>query len=427
MSRLGTLIKKDLSRSKGRLSIVGAGVAGGVAVVVLLGSIGFGLYRGVVEPLLPKLPLDLLKVEPRTVSIGVLAFDASSLSGGLDTRSMNRLRELDGVAAVYPIVGASFPMRAEGGDAFFGHRMRTDLFATGLASELVSGDVAKGKVFTDPGDDTKRVPVLIARRLLELYNTTVASAIDKPRLSEEAVLGFAFELTLGTSYARGTPDPSRVKTVVAEIVGFSDHANLVGITVPEATLRRWNKDFGKDEPPLSGAYVKTKSAGDAGSVAAAIEGAGLAVDDTLKIVAAVIALAGLVFALFVGSLLGLAAFAIAQTFFLLVGERKTELAILRAMGAKKSDLRRLVLAEAVVVGVVAGVAGVAIGSAGALILDAIVMSLLPEIPFRPEHIVSLHPIVLGLAWLLGVLSALAGAWFPALRASGANPATALRT
>jgi ABC-type antimicrobial peptide transport system permease subunit len=421
------LIKSDLSRSKGRLAVVGAGVAAGVAVVVLLGSIGVGIYRGVVEPLLPRLPLDLLKVEPRTVSIGMIAFDASQLSGGLDSRALERLKEIEGVAAVYPIVGAGFPMRAEGGDAFFGHRMRTDIFATGLSAELVKADVAKGYTFADPGPSGRKVPVLVARRLLDLYNSTVASAIEKPRLSEEAVIGFAFELTLGTSYARGTPDAARVRSVVAEIVGFSDHANLVGITVPEETLRRWNTEFGKAESPVTGAFVKTGEPADAGPVAAAIERAGLEVDDTLKIVSAVIAIAGLIFALFTGALLSLAAFAIAQTFFLLVGERRTELAILRAMGAKRRDLRRLVLAEATAVGVLAGIAGVLIGAAAALVLDALVMSALPDVPFRPEHIVALDPRVLGIAWILGVLAAILGALVPAARAASANPATALRT
>src|SRR5262249_9650864 len=139
------------------------------------------------------------------------------------------------------------------------------------------------------------------------------------------------------------------------------------------------------------------------------------------------AIAGLVFALFTAALLALAAFAIAQTFFLLVGERRTELAILRAMGAKRRDLRRLVLAEATIVGVFSGLGGVLIGALAALALDAGVMSVLPDVPFRPEHIVDLHPGVLGIAWILGVLAAVVGAIVPAARAASANPATALRT
>jgi hypothetical protein len=428
MSKLSTLTRRDLARSKGRLAVVGAAVAAGVAVIVLLGAIGAGMYRGVVEPMLPRLPLDLLKVEPKTLAVGLLAFDASKLTGGLDSRAIQRLRSIEGVAGVYPILGASFPMRAEGGREFLGHNIRTDLFATGVAPELVKSDVAEGYRFEDPGPTSPKVPVLVARRLLDLYNTTVAPAIDKPRLSAEAVIGFSFEMELGTSYTRGTPDPARVERLVAEIVGFSDQATLIGITLPEATLVRWNNAHGtQGEPPITGAFVKTTSPRAAGPVAAAIEAAGLKVDDTLKIVGAAITIAGVLFALFAIALLVLAAFAIAQTFFLLVGERRAELAILRAMGAKRSDLRRLVLSEAALVGMVAGAVGVLGGVLLALVLDRVVVALLPEVPFKPAHIVALPIALVVSAWALGVLSAIGGALWPALRAAAQNPATALRS
>ncbi|MCK6547810.1 FtsX-like permease family protein [Myxococcota bacterium] len=425
--RLGTLIKRDLARSKGRLAIVGAAVAAGVAVLVLLGALGLGLYRGVVEPLLPKLPLDLLKVEPRTVSLGFLAFDATQLSGGLDERALARIRGLEGVDAVYPVVGVGFPMRAEGGEGFLGRRMRTDIFATGISPELVRGDVAAGRTFEDPGPDAKRVPVLVAKRLLDLYNSTVATAIDKPRLSEEAVIGFQFQLELGSSYASGTPDPAKVERLVAEIVGFSDQATLVGLTLPEGVVRRWNTRHGKPESPVNGAYVKTKSPRDAGPVAAAIEQAGLKVDDTAKVVGAVLTITGVLYSLFALTLLALAAFAIAQTFFLLVGERREELAIFRAMGARRSDLRRLVLLEAGVVGTAGGLAGVAVGVTAALALDAIIIGMVPEIPFKPSHVISLDPMLLCVAFVLGVVAAVVGAFVPAARAATSNPASALRT
>jgi hypothetical protein len=425
--RLGTLMASDLARSKARLTVVGAAVAAGVAVVVVLGGIGFGIYDGVVKPMLPRLPLDLLKVEPKTLSVGLLAFDAAALSGGLDDRQIDRLRKLEGVEAVYPIVGASFPMRAEGGAEFIGHKIRTDLFATGVDPRLVGPDVAKNYKFEDPGPNAAVVPIVVARRLLELYNTTVAQAIKKPRLSEEAVIGFQFEMELGSSYVQGTPDPSRVVHTVAEIVGFSDRATLIGITVPEATMRRWNTTLGRGESPLTGAFVRTKHPKDAGPVAAAIEEAGLKVDDTPKVVGAAVAISSVIFSLFALALLLLAAFAIAQTFFLLVGERRIELSILRAMGARKNDLLRLVLFEAGVVGVFGGAVGVILGTAGALILDQVVMSFLPDMPFRPAHIVALPVAFVIAAWLLGVLAAVVGAILPAARAAAQNPAAALRT
>lgn len=424
--KLGALIRRDLARSKRRLVVVGSAVAAGVAVLVFFGALGAGLYRGVVVPLLPRLPLDLIRVEQKVLSLGVLAFDTGALGGGLDEGTLRRIEGIEGVEKVYPTLGAAFALRAEGGARFLGTAIRTDLFATGLDPELVAPDVAPGKNFADPGPDGNVVPVIVARRLVDLYNTTVAPAIQKPKLSEEAVIGFTFELVLGSSYVRGTPDPSKVERKMAQVVGFSDQASLVGVTVPAETIKRWNAKHGSGRTPIVGAYVKTRSPQDAGPVAAAIERLGLAVDDTLKIVGAVVAGAGVMLLLFALVLLGMASFAIAQTFFLLVGERRSELAVLRAMGARRRDLRRLVLIEAAVVGGFGSLAGLVLGAAGALLLDALASSLLPDIPFKPASFVAFPPLLLLIALVLGVVASLGGALLPAARAAAADPAHALR-
>lgn len=424
--RLGAFVRRDLAASRGRLALVGSAVAVGVAVAVMLGALGVGAYRSIVVPLLPKLPLDVIRVEPRVVSLGMFALDGGALGGGLDAAQIERLRGLDGVAAVYPMIGASFPLRAEGGERLLGRGIRTDLFATGVDPALVAADVAPGHRFEDPGPDGQVVPVLVARRLLELYNTTVAPAIERPKLSEEAIIGFSAEIVLGSSYVRGTPDPSRVERRIGQIVGVSDHATLVGVTVPEATLRRWNARHGGGRDPIVGAWVRTRTPSDAGPVAAAIERAGLAVDDTLKVVGGAVAAAGLVGGLLAFVLLGLAGFAIAQTFFLLVAERRDELAALRAMGARRRDLRRLVLLEALVVGAAGGLAGVLLGVGVALGVDAALLAVVPDVAFKPSSTVAFPLWLLGGAWLLGTLSAAFGAAWPAARAAAADPAAALR-
>lgn len=426
--KLSTLIKRDLSRTKGRFIVVGSAVAMGVAVIVFFGALGAGIYRGVVEPMLPKLPLDLIKVEPRFLSLGVLAFDTTKIGGGLDEAAIKKLEGVPGVEHVYPVLGVGFPLRGEGGGRFLGGSgIRTDLFATGLDPELVQKDVAPGRKFEDPGPNAKVVPVILARRLLDLYNTTVAPAIQRPKISEDLVIGFSFDLVLGSSYVRGTPDPTKIDQLIAEVVGFSDQASIVGINVPAATIRRWNARHAGGVTPIVGAYVKTKSKSDAGPVAQAIERQGLSVDDTMKIVGAVVASAGVLLSLFGLVLLGMAAFAIAQTFFLLVGERRFELAVLRAMGARRRDLRRMVLIEATIMGTLSGLFGVILGVVASLGFDALATSLLPDVALKPASIVAFPPLLLVLAWVLGVLAALGGAYVPALRAAQADPAQALRS
>lgn len=419
------LLSRDLARSARRLVGVGLAVAASVGVLVLLGAVAVGLNTNVVQPMLPQLPLELLRVEPRTMSLGLFAVDTGDLGGGMSPETLEDLRRIDGVEAVYGVVGTRVPLRAQGGEAFIGKRLRTDVFATGVSPELVRGQVGAGQVFEDPGADGP-VPVIVARRLLDLYNSTVAPALEKPRLSERMVIGFEFQLQIGRNHSGGVPDPRKVRVRTARIVGLSDQASLVGVTVPEATMRRWNQEFGKTSP-LVGAWVRIRDRAQAGAIAQRIEKRGLRVDDTPKVVGAALAVAAGLVGLFAALLLGLSSFAIGQTFFLLVAERRTELTILRALGGSRGTLTRLVLIEAAVVGALGATAGLVGGAGLALGLDAAVRSALPELPIQLDALVALPPWLLLAGFVLGTVAAVAGATLPAIRAGRANPARALRS
>ncbi|MEL6185838.1 MAG: ABC transporter permease, partial [Myxococcota bacterium] len=346
------------------------------------------------------------------------------LGGGLDPQVLEDLGRLDGVKEVYPVVGARVPLRAEGGEGFIGRRLRTDVFATGVPLSLVRNELGDGQSFED--DPEGPVPVIVARRLMDLYNSTVAPALQKPKLSERMVIGFEFVLQLGRSATAGIPDPAKVKKTTARIVGLSDRASLAGITIPEATARRWNQEYGFASP-LTGAWVELEGPGYAGPVSSRIEQRGLRVDDTPKLVGAALTVGAGLVGLFALLLLALSAFAIAQTFFLMVAERRSELAILRALGAKRGGLGRLVLTEAAIVGAVGSVVGVAAGAGLALALDVGVRGALPDLPLQPEALVHLSPALMAAGLILGVSAAVLGAAFPALRASRADPARALRS
>lgn len=423
--RLRRLLVRDVRRSWRRLAGVAVAVAASVGVLVLLAAVALGVHRHVVTPMLPRLPLDLLEVQPKTMSLGLFAIDAGGLGGGMRESTLDDLRRLEGVEAVHGVIGSRVPLRAEGGEGFIGKRLRTDVFATGVPLALVADEVAPGQSFEDPGEDGP-IPVIVARRLLDLYNSTVAPALEKPRLSERTVIGFEFAIQIGRSFTGGLPDPSKVRKRTARIVGLSDQASLAGVTVPEATIRRWNRSFGKDSP-LVGAWVKVQGPEWAGPVARRIEQRGLRVDDTPKLVGAALGIGGGLIGLFGALLLGLSAFAIAQTFFLMVAERRSELAILRALGARRKDLARLVLLEAALVGFAGALVGTLGGAALAWGLDAAVRGALPDLPFQPEAVVHLSPGVLAGGLALGLAAAVLGAAVPALRASRAEPARALRS
>jgi putative ABC transport system permease protein len=95
------------------------------------------------------------------------------------------------------------------------------------------------------------------------------------------------------------------------------------------------------------------------------------------------------------------------------------------VGATRSDVRAMVLAEAAVLGLLGGTCGAAGARLAALGMDRLALRILPDFPFRPETFF-LFP-----AWLwaagagVAALAAVLGALGPAAAASRLDPARSI--
>lgn len=128
------------------------------------------------------------------------------------------------------------------------------------------------------------------------------------------------------------------------------------------------------------------------------------------------------------SLLGFAAvallvgmFVIANTFSMLVTQRTRQLALLRAVGASRRQVRRAVLIEAGALGAVGATLGVALG---------IGIGLLAMWLLRPEGqtvALSVSPNAILIGYAVGVVVTIAAAYGSARRAAAVSPMAALRT
>lgn len=123
-------------------------------------------------------------------------------------------------------------------------------------------------------------------------------------------------------------------------------------------------------------------------------------------------------ALFVGI------FLIANTFTMLVAQRTKELALMRAVGASRRQVKRSVLLEAAVVGALASVIGFALGLGLAVGLRAAMSLTGGKIPAGPL-IVSPASVIAALA--VGVLITVLAAWLPARRAAKIPPVAAMNS
>ncbi|MDX1961968.1 MAG: FtsX-like permease family protein [Pirellulales bacterium] len=119
--------------------------------------------------------------------------------------------------------------------------------------------------------------------------------------------------------------------------------------------------------------------------------------------------------------LGMAGFMILNAFLMNVSERRKQLAILRAIGATRSQILRVMLSEGFLLGVFGSLIGVPLGVWGASFLSAT----LQNISQMQPQLVPLDWTGLVIGALAGPLVALLGAYLPARSASQIHPAEGL--
>ncbi|MGQ4714223.1 ABC transporter permease [Streptomyces anulatus] len=125
---------------------------------------------------------------------------------------------------------------------------------------------------------------------------------------------------------------------------------------------------------------------------------------------------------FAGIALFVGIFLIANTFSMLIAQRTRELALMRAIGATRRQVKRSVLLEAAVVGTLASVIGFALGLGLATGLRSAMGLLGGKIPAGPLVI---SPTAVGSAFAVGILITVLAAWLPARRAAKIAPVAAM--
>ena len=129
-----------------------------------------------------------------------------------------------------------------------------------------------------------------------------------------------------------------------------------------------------------------------------------------------------VFALFIGM------FIIYNSFSIAVTQRRSEIGILRALGAPRRQIRNLFLIESAVSGLLGSIAGIALGIFMARGMVGSISNMLEGIYGVAERAeeVSADPRLLSAAIAIGILTSMIAAWLPARNASRVDPVQALQ-
>lgn len=458
---LGALVRQSVRRSRRELALSSFGIAVGIASLAFFLALGAGVRRVVLGKIFH---VDRIEVEPAksTLDFGGVG---SILGGGprpISDDTVAKLRALPGVRRVAPRMRLAFPAKAWGGAELLGSNRYAELLGEGLDPQAVEGERFAPEPFADldglpyerggsshdacnADPDCKRpgeycawdvhqcqrpVPMLVSRVLIELYNSGFAPSHGLPRVSDflaSRFRGFTFTVELGTSFmgaaARGTPRQRKVM-----LVGISDRAIPIGVSLPLGYVQRWNAEYAGAAAGrgYTQALIEVGDEGDVVRVAAAARALGLAVIDSgAEKAGLAITLFQLLFALVSLAILAVATLNIAHTFFRAVAERRREIGVLRAVGASAGEVKRLLYAEAALIGFGGGAAGLATARLAALALDAAAARWLPDFPFKPDSYFHFSPALCAATLGFAVVACVAGAALPARRAAKMEPAEAL--
>ncbi|WP_018654646.1 ABC transporter permease [Actinomadura flavalba] len=307
-------------------------------------------------------------------------------------QTLDAIRRVPGVTAVHGMVKGDAPLLGRDGRAV------GDFPTVGLSvpqGPLLRYDVRRGRVPHGPSD------VVLDQRTASRH-------------------GFAVGDTVTVLDPADRPHRFTVTGLID--VGIDPDANFQGaVGFDPATARRMTGAKGFTEVDVLGADAAalTTAAGAANRV---LSGDALAAELTRENGAdADVIRTGLLLFAFVAMLVS--ALVIYNTFSILITQRMREMALLRCVGATRRQVFRGVLAEAVVVGLVGSLLGLA---AGALLGLGALAAINAAGAGLPSAGVVLTPLTIALALFVGIVVTVGAAVLPARAATRVAPVAALR-
>ena len=253
------------------------------------------------------------------------------------------------------------------------------------------------------------------------------SAQEMPSRASESASDGAVRIELLAATVRGVPNIASLRVVRAEPQGFKEIDDMfIGLHLDQAQ----RLVYGAEAPGATAVVVLLEHTDQLDAAKARLQ---QLIDTTLKeeplevqdfatlnpLYGQALAMFATIFA-FMAVLIGaIVLFTVGNTMSMAVVERTTEIGTLRAMGVRRSGIRRMFVCEALLLGIAAVAIGLATAVAVAWVVNHSGLTWLPPGQVQPAPLAvrlwGEHDLLLGTALVL-VLIAVLSAWWPARRA-----------
>lgn len=439
---------QNLKHRKFRTFIASISVTIGAASLLVFLGLSNGIQNATFDEIEKSNPLTQIKVSPQSDSSNVISFISNLNAQGILKSDIKKFEAIKNVEKVIP--ETQFTSFASFEAQLLGFSIITDGMLFGLPKEFIEEDLVNPEVW-----DKKKepYPAIIPRKILDLYNLTIAGPQNLPNLNEENLIGK--DITFYPNYSTFFPGLNKKRdSIKLEVVGFSDKVNIIGLTLPNQIVESLNDKYqevptqneenpsnnneakstatveiGSQEKEYFQAYVITSSANYTAQVANELEELGFNteyfqkdisdlerqfqyLETGLAAIAAIILLSTCI--------------SIISTFLATIAERTKELGLFRALGANKSQIKFIILSEALIIGLLGALSGILIGLISSIFLNKAFNENLGETSsLVPEKIIEFTPNILIFTLLFSCLLTLLTACLPAKNASNLDPIDSL--
>lgn len=419
-----TLALQKIREKRFRTFLASLSIAIGTASLILFLGLSQGIQNATFEEIEKKSPLTQITVHPNTENAGVVSFITKSEEGKLSQESVDQIAKIEGVKIIYPEIQYNNFASLE--VSLLGMSLVTDTMVFGVPKEFIKTDLKSPNVWDKKEEP---YPALIPRKILDLYNLTIASPQNLPAISEESLLGK--DLILYPNYSTFFPiSENRENKVELEVVGFSDKTNLIGVTIPYDIAEKLNEQYGNGaSTTFLELFVETTDASKTAKVAGEIEKLDFRTvyfQKNLKDIEAKFTYLKISLGIISLIILLTAAIAIISTFLATVEQRSKEIGLLRALGATKVHIKKLILIEAGIIGAIGAMIGIILGLSGSVLIDKIILKQLAKTTFSVETLFAINLPLVILSLAFGIILSLLSAYIPAKKAANISPIEALK-
>ena len=407
------LAKNNIFQNKLRNLLTAIGISIGVAMLIILLSFGFGLKANLEKGLSSIISTNTITVSPSKNS-GFSFSPVTAVSKGklkiLDLSTIKTLSKIKNVKEDW------------GQNAFFGNmsfkHTKGAIYIESLSphqyiNSSIYSSIAVGKI---PQGD--KGGILLQRTVAKEFSKNINSLVGK---------NIKISIGSGASVLSPTSLYTKAQTFSIKIVGITS-GHLSYISYNQSIL--WSKLLENTKnPKFSNIEVLSNSTSNVKTIASIISSKGYGTQTLESVISELntpFLIVDSILGIIGGISLVVSAIMILVIMLMEILERTREVGILKAIGAKRSDIRNLFILETIIIGSIGGIFGLVIGIIVIDILNYFINIFIKSSGGAATTLFSSPLYFYLLVFLFGIFIAVIAGIYPSSKASKMNPIDALR-